>query len=94
MTLTPRKQEVSDKSKWLPPADKLVADQAGEFYKLSDVARIVGKSATTIRRLMRGNRVKAPSYEVRQGDMVVYLFTPDDIEEIRRYYGSQKPQKR
>lgn len=90
--ISPR--EPAENKPFVSPADRLVAEQSGQYYKLSEVATVVGKSSATIRRLMRMGRVKAPSYQIRQGDMLVYLFTPEDIEEIRNYFGSQKPEKR
>lgn len=92
-TISPRDPE-QEKETFLSPADRLVADLPRPYYKLSDVAKILNKSPATIRRLMRGKKVKAPSYKIEQGGMLVYLFTPEDIEEIRAYYGSQTPQKR
>ena len=90
--ITPRSE--GEKKPFISPADRLIAEQEGLYYKLSEAADLVGKSQNTLRRLMRSKKVKAPSYEIKQGDMTMYLYTAEDIEEIRNYYGAQKPQKR
>ena len=40
----------------------------------------------TIRRAMYKGRVNAPSYEVWEGKMKVYIYTADDIQELREYF--------
>ena len=32
---------------------------------------------------MKSGRVKAPSHKITQGSMTVYLFSPEDIQEIK-----------
>lgn len=58
----------------------------GQYYLISEVAEILGKDQMTIRRAMYKKRVKAPSYEVTEGKMKVYLYTPDDIQELREHF--------
>lgn len=38
---------------------------------------------------MYNKRVKAPSLELNQGKMKIYLYTTDDIQELRDYYAPQ-----
>lgn len=70
----------------ISPAARLVSSLDGQYYLLSEVADILGKDQMTIRRAMYRGRVKAPSHEVWEGKMKVYLYTPDDIQELRDYF--------
>lgn len=69
------------------PADRLISSLDGTYYKTSEAAELVEISEITLRRLIHKNRVKAPTHLVRQGKAYYYLFTPEDIEELRDYYG-------
>lgn len=68
------------------PVDRLMADLPGVFYKLSEVAQMLGLSEVTLRRLIRKGVTTAPSHTLRHGGMQMYLYTPEDVEELRRYY--------
>lgn len=68
------------------PAARLVSALDGQYYMLSEVAEILGKDPMTLRRAMYNNRVKAPSYEVMEGKMKVYVYTAEDIAELREYF--------
>ena len=70
----------------ISPAARLVSSLDGQYYLLSEVADILNKDQMTIRRAMYRGRVKAPSYEVMEGKMKVYLYTPEDIVELREYF--------
>ena len=79
------------------PADRLVSNLDGEYFKLTEAAVIVGVSPTTLRRLMRrkGVGLRAPSYKIQQGKMLVYLYSADDINELRLYFAAGRvPGKR
>lgn len=56
---------------------------------VSEVAKILDKSQITIRRAMYDKKVNAPSKQVKQGGMTVYLYSPEDIEELREYFSAQ-----
>lgn len=68
------------------PAARLVSALDGQYYMLSEVAELLGKNQMTIRRAMYNKRVKAPSLELNQGKMKIYLYTTDDIQELREYF--------
>jgi hypothetical protein len=68
------------------PADQLLDDLEGDFSKLTDVAREVGVHPETLRRLCRTDKVNAPSHAVQQGGMTMYLFTPEDVDELKSYF--------
>jgi len=81
----------------ISPADRLVSDLDGTYYKLTEAAEIVGVSPTTLRRLIRRKNtgLAAPSYQIRQGAMKVYLYNKDDIAELREYLAAGRvPGKR
>lgn len=74
---------------FVPPSDALISSLDGTYYKLSEAVILTGKSASTLRRLMKKNLVKAPTGEIYQGKNKYYLYTPEDIQEIRDYYTKQ-----
>jgi hypothetical protein len=75
------------------PAARLVSGLDGQYYLVTEVAEMLGKDPMTIRRAMYSKKVKAPSFEVKQGKMKVYLYTPEDIQELREHF-SPKLHKR
>lgn len=75
------------------PADRLISNLEGTFYKLTEAAKILGVSSATLRRMMKNDEIKAPSYKVRQGGMYMYLYTPEDIAELRQFV-SPSPERR
>lgn len=86
---TPQSKRTDHPSGGASPAARLVSALDGQYYLLSEVAEILGKSQMTIRRAMYNKRVKAPSLELNQGKMKIYLYTTDDIQELRDYYAPQ-----
>lgn len=79
------------------PADRLVSNLDGTFYKLTEAAELLDVSPTTLRRLMRkpNTGLKAPSYQITQGSMKVYLYSVDDLNELRVYFAPGRvPSKR
>jgi hypothetical protein len=73
------------------PADRLVESLDGEYFKLTDVAIQLNVSESSLRRLRKREGLRAPSFEIRQGGMHIYLYTPDDVDELRNYYAKQVP---
>lgn len=78
----------------MSPVDREIAKLDGVYYKLREAAPLVGVSPTTLRRLLSSDEVKAPSKELLLGQMVVYLYTPEDIEELREYYRTRRSSRR
>lgn len=87
--VTPRQQS-DDSEVFVSPADRLISSLEGTYFKLTEVADLLGKSEITLRRLIKKNVVKAPSFQIRQGENLYYLYTPDDVEELRKYYGNMQ----
>lgn len=78
---------------FVTPADRLISNLDGTYFKLSEAAKILNTSATTLRRLMKNPAISAPSYQVRQGQMYMYLYTPEDLKELKAYV-TPTPEKR
>ena len=87
MTISPREEA---EGVFVSPADRLVSELDGTYYKLTEAAKILNVAPITLRRLMRKHGIKAPSYQVNQGEMKVYLYTPDDLEELSEYFIAQR----
>lgn len=68
------------------PAEQFVRNLDGEYYLLSEAAEILGVAKNTLRRLIVTDKVKAPSYIDSLGKMKFYIFSKEDIEEVRQYY--------
>lgn len=74
------------------PSQRLLEDLNGEYKTFSEVAKIARINTETLRRLckkrdLNGNKlVKAPSKAIRQGQMTIFLFTPEDVQEIENYF--------
>ena len=75
------------------PAARLVSSLDGQYYLLSEVAQILGKSEMTLRRAMYQGRVKAPTKEAWLGKMKVYLYTVEDIRELQEYFAPKVKQR-
>lgn len=61
-------------------------------YTTSQAAALVGRSEDTLRRWREGpDPVFVPSDEERFGNLVVPLYTPEDIAEMRKIAKTMKP---
>lgn len=67
-------------------------DGIENYKRMRDVAEHFGVHVETIRRLSHARdadgkkRVNAPSKAMVHGEMVVYLFTEEDIKELEAYF--------
>jgi hypothetical protein len=68
------------------PAQRIIDSLDGEFYTMRQTAEMCGVHIETLRRLCRTPRVSAPSKATKSGKMVIYLFTPEDVEEVKDYF--------
>lgn len=74
------------------PATIILESLDGEFLTMRQMAERIGVHTETMRRLCKakdseGNfKVQAPSKAVQTGDMTIYLFTPEDVQEIEEYF--------
>jgi len=83
----PRKAPATRLIESLPP-DLLTARQVAEHFDVS---------IETIRRLGRAKlsdgeaKFTAPSKAARTGDLIVWLYTKDDMLELAEYFGRKEP---
>lgn len=66
--------------------DKL-ADE--DLKVTSEVARILKVSVSTLRRARKDKTLKAPSQYYQKGGYLVYLYTPEDIRELRAHFSNR-----
>lgn len=77
-----------DKTKvHVSPVARLLESLDGTYYTTGQVAKMIGCSQATVRTLIKNDRVKAPSKVAVRGQGYVYLFTPEDVEEVRDFLG-------
>jgi hypothetical protein len=86
----PRNQEKFVNPGQITPADRLIADMDGVYYKLTEVADMLNVSPTTMRRLLYNRNLKAPSFTAKQGRMRMYLYTPEDLQELREFFEKRR----
>lgn len=75
------------------PATRIIEALDGEYFTMRQTAEMVDVHIETLRRLCRTSRVNAPSKATRQGQLVIYLFTPADVEEVRSYFAGNGKDK-
>lgn len=57
---------------------------------LSQVARLLRVSPNTLRKLMAVEELNAPSFIADWGERTIYVYTPEDVQEIRSYLAKQR----
>jgi transposase len=73
------------------PEGHLTARQVAEHFEVN---------IETIRRLARakdaeGNaRFQAPSKAAKTGELVIWVYTPEDLDELTEYFGGRAPKER
>lgn len=79
------------------PATRLIESLPPDLLTARQVAEKFDVSIETIRRLGRARlsdgtpKFKAPSKAARTGDLVVWLYTPTDLDELAEYFGRKEP---
>lgn len=84
------------------PATRMIEALPPGLLTARDVAELFGRNIETIRRLARkkdadGNDAfVAPSKAAKSGELIIWVYTPEDVEELAQYFGEQipKPKKR
>jgi hypothetical protein len=87
MTLTVPRRPVTEAQRRISPIEREVAESG--CYLLSEAADIIGVAPITLRRLLKNPEVKAPSRELIRGGYKSYLYTQEDLVELKRYFGSR-----
>jgi len=66
---------------WL---NSLLADE--DLMVMSEVASTLGVATITVRRLLGKEGIQAPSKYYERGGYKVYLYTPEDVQELREHF--------
>lgn len=80
------KRRVSPMTQMIEELKAAHKDEYGELYTTPEAAIAVGVHIETLRRLIRSDRVKAPSLSGAQGRLIINVFTEADIEELKEYF--------
>jgi hypothetical protein len=72
------------------PATAYVRSLGMDAVVASEVAALLGVSTNLVRKWVKDPAVKAPTYEVPYGKNKIYLFTPEDVEELRDHLARQR----
>jgi hypothetical protein len=57
---------------------------------LKEVARELDVSPNTLRKLLEHPDLTAPSYTADWGSRTIYVYTPDDVQELRSFFAKQR----
>lgn len=79
------------------PATRMIEQIPDGLFTARDLSELFDVNIETIRRLARakdadGNdRFTAPSKAAKQGELIIWVYTPDDVEEMAEYFGKKIP---
>jgi Trk K+ transport system NAD-binding subunit len=82
------------------PATRMIEELPPDMMIARQVAELFGVNIETIRRLARAKnedgkpRFTAPSKAAKSGDLVIWVYTPEDVDELAEYFGERVPKKR
>lgn len=83
------------------PATRMIEQIPDGLLTAREVAERFGVNIETIRRLARAKdtegkpRFTAPSKAAKNGELVIWVYTPEDLEELAEYFGEHRePVKR
>jgi len=71
--------------KRMDPSTRFVRSLDGEYFMLREAAEILGISSQSLRKTVHTKDVEAPSFWVMFGKLKIYLYTREDIEEVRAW---------
>jgi len=74
-----------DVSKRMDPSTRFVRSLDGEYFMLREVAAMLGISTQSLRKTVPNKSIEAPSFWVMFGKLKIYLYTRDDIDELRKH---------
>lgn len=69
------------------PAQVYIEEQGDGYYTIRDTSEICGVHIESVRRLLRTDKVDAPSSVLTRGGMHIWLLTEDDLVEVSEYFG-------
>lgn len=64
------------------------------YYTVAQAAPMVGKSIDTLVRWRKAKHNDAPSMQIRMGQRDVFLYTEDDIAELKEFAVTMTPGRR
>lgn len=68
------------------PSSVLAVEALGAgHHRLMEVASILGVSESTMRRWLKDDSLNAPTYQITHGEMTTYVYTDEDVEELRAH---------
>jgi len=82
------------------PATRMIEQLPDGYMTARMVAGRFGVNIETIRRLARAKnsdgkpRFTAPSKAAQSGELVIWVYTPEDVDELAEYFGERSPRKR
>lgn len=82
------------------PATRMIEALPDGYMTARQVAERFEVNIETIRRLARakdsdGNdRFKAPSKAAKSGELIIWVYTPADVDELAEYFGDRMPKRR
>jgi len=82
------------------PATRLIESLPPGLLTARQVAERFDVNIETIRRLARKKdetgkeAFKAPSKAARTGELIIWVYTPEDIDELAAYFGEKVPKRR
>ena len=82
------------------PATRMIEALPPGLLTARDVAEKFEVNIETIRRLARakdsdGNdRFTAPSKAAKSGELIIWVYTPEDVDELAEYFGKKIPKQR
>jgi len=74
------------------PATRIIEALDGDYMTTRQVADYFEVNIETIRRLSKAknadgsDRIRGPSKATKSGAMIIWLYTPSDVDEIRDYF--------
>ena len=82
------------------PATRMIEALPDGYLTARQVAEKFQVNIETIRRLARAkdadgqDRFRAPSKAAQSGELIIWLYTEDDVAELHEYFGDRKPKKK
>jgi transposase len=82
------------------PATRMIEALPDGYLTARQVAERFEVNIETIRRLARAkdaegqDRFTAPSKAAKSGELIIWVYTPDDIAELAEYFGERGPKVR
>jgi transposase len=84
----------------MAPVTRMIESLPDGLLTARQVAEHFEVNIETIRRLARAKDVngkdkfKAPSKAAQQGELILWVYTKEDLAELAEYFGDRRPQKR